>query len=186
MTMPYTFQLPPMIISGSDAIRELPSQAERLNATRVLLFTDPCFVTSGLADQLATALNAEGITVSVFSDVQPDPTDRNVADGLAALRESRADLVVALGAGMSDPIPLSCISLDAKHLATAWREPDNRAAREAMAADALASGSPQNNPVVPSAADIVMLYRTAWQPKNPRSFALSADNQYRHALRRSR
>jgi alcohol dehydrogenase class IV len=33
---------------------------------------------------------------------------------------------------------------------------------EKMAADALASGSPQNNPVVPDAAEIVELYRAAW------------------------
>ena len=33
---------------------------------------------------------------------------------------------------------------------------------EKMAEDALASGSPQNNPVVPSAQQIVMLYREAW------------------------
>jgi hypothetical protein len=31
-----------------------------------------------------------------------------------------------------------------------------------MAADALASGSPQNNPVVPAAGDIVAVYRAAW------------------------
>jgi alcohol dehydrogenase class IV len=31
-----------------------------------------------------------------------------------------------------------------------------------MADDALASGSPQNNPVVPSAEEIVDLYRSAW------------------------
>jgi alcohol dehydrogenase len=33
---------------------------------------------------------------------------------------------------------------------------------EKMANDALASGSPQNNPVVPTAAQIVELYRVAW------------------------
>lgn len=33
---------------------------------------------------------------------------------------------------------------------------------EKMAADALASGSPQNNPVVPTAAEIIGLYRAAW------------------------
>ena len=31
-----------------------------------------------------------------------------------------------------------------------------------MATDALASGSPQNNPVVPTASDIIALYRQAW------------------------
>ena len=33
---------------------------------------------------------------------------------------------------------------------------------EKMADDALASGSPQNNPVVPSAQEIIELYRQAW------------------------
>jgi len=36
------------------------------------------------------------------------------------------------------------------------------ASLEKMAADALASGSPGNNPVVPTAAEIVALYRSAW------------------------
>src|SRR5581483_6108362 len=33
---------------------------------------------------------------------------------------------------------------------------------EKMAADAMASGSPQNNPRIPTAAEIVKLYREAW------------------------
>ncbi|MBL9208358.1 MAG: iron-containing alcohol dehydrogenase [Opitutaceae bacterium] len=37
-----------------------------------------------------------------------------------------------------------------------------RALLEKMAGDALASGSPQNNPVVPTAGQIVELYRQAW------------------------
>jgi len=37
-----------------------------------------------------------------------------------------------------------------------------RAVLEKMAADALASGSPQNNPVVPTAEQIAELYRQAW------------------------
>ena len=36
------------------------------------------------------------------------------------------------------------------------------AVKEKMASDALASGSPQNNPVVPTAAEIVALYEQAW------------------------
>jgi alcohol dehydrogenase len=33
---------------------------------------------------------------------------------------------------------------------------------EKMAVDALASGSPQNNPVIPTEAQIAELYRAAW------------------------
>jgi alcohol dehydrogenase class IV len=34
--------------------------------------------------------------------------------------------------------------------------------KEKMAADALASGSPQNNPIVPTAEQIVALYEESW------------------------
>jgi len=47
--------------------------------------------------------------------------------------------------GMTDPIALSCILLTAGHLLTAWREPDNRAAREAMALAACQGGMAFSN-----------------------------------------
>ena len=42
---------------------------------------------------------------------------------------------------MTDPLALSCIALVANNLLTAWREPDNRAAREAMALAAFQGGA---------------------------------------------
>ncbi len=47
--------------------------------------------------------------------------------------------------GMTDPIALSCIALTGAHLLTAWREPDNRAAREAMALAACQGGMAFSN-----------------------------------------
>jgi alcohol dehydrogenase class IV len=46
---------------------------------------------------------------------------------------------------MTDPIALSCIALTAGSLLTAWREPDNRAAREAMAMAACQGGMAFSN-----------------------------------------
>jgi alcohol dehydrogenase class IV len=43
--------------------------------------------------------------------------------------------------GMTDPLALSCIALVANNLLQAWREPDNRAAREAMALAAFQGGA---------------------------------------------
>jgi alcohol dehydrogenase len=39
------------------------------------------------------------LAVAVFDDVQPDPTDANVAAGVEALHAHKADLVVAVGGG---------------------------------------------------------------------------------------
>jgi alcohol dehydrogenase class IV len=46
---------------------------------------------------------------------------------------------------MTDPIALSCIRLAAQYLITAWGEPDNRAAREAMALAACQGGMAFSN-----------------------------------------
>ncbi len=46
---------------------------------------------------------------------------------------------------MTDPIALSCIALTASNLLTAWREPDNRAAREAMSVAACQGGMTFSN-----------------------------------------
>jgi alcohol dehydrogenase class IV len=86
-------------MTGLGASVDLPFQVQRLHATRVLLVTDPYFARNRLAEQFVQDLAGAGIETTVFSDVQPDPTDLNVADGLHSLRESRAEIVVALGGG---------------------------------------------------------------------------------------
>lgn len=93
------FQMPPTLLFGAGAMEELPAQVKRLQAERVLLVTDPFFAGNGLADRAVRALEQEGIGTTVYSEVQPDPTDLNVTDGLHLLRRSRAELVVALGGG---------------------------------------------------------------------------------------
>ncbi|HEU4325218.1 MAG TPA: iron-containing alcohol dehydrogenase [Roseiflexaceae bacterium] len=97
--MPTAFQVPGTIITGAGASQELPAQVRRLRARRVLLVTDRFFEASGLAGRFAALLEGADIGVQIFADVQPDPTDQNVADGLRAFRESEAEAIVALGGG---------------------------------------------------------------------------------------
>ncbi len=95
------FQVPATIVHGAGSSAELPAQLKRLDATRVMLVTDPYFAQNGLADRFIQALAQDGVETAVYSGIQPDPTDRNVADGLRMLRESRAEIVVAVGGGSS-------------------------------------------------------------------------------------
>ena len=50
----------------------------------MFLVTDPWLVESGLAGAVAAQLTANGLSTTTYSGVQPDPTDVNVLDGLAA------------------------------------------------------------------------------------------------------
>jgi alcohol dehydrogenase class IV len=94
-----TFNIPATIIVGAGASRELPAQARQLGARRALLVTDRFLEQGGTPANFAAMLADAGLETRIFADVQPDPTDLNVADGLRALREHRADLVIAVGGG---------------------------------------------------------------------------------------
>jgi alcohol dehydrogenase class IV len=96
-----TFRLdaPSPILHGAGCRRELPRLVRELGATRVLLVTDPGVIRLGTADEIQTLLEGAGLHVARFSEVQPDPTDENVAAGVAALLAHRADAVVAVGGG---------------------------------------------------------------------------------------
>src|SRR5262245_32399309 len=93
------FNVPSMILVGGGASQQLAAQATRLGGRRALLVTDATMVTSGLAGRCAEQLKAARIPITVFSGVQPDPTDQNVRDGLELLREGTCDLVIGLGGG---------------------------------------------------------------------------------------
>lgn len=65
-----------------------------------VIVTDPFMVSSGTSEMIATKL-AYCKTVSVFSNVEPDPSLDLVAEGVKFLREADADVVIGLGGGSS-------------------------------------------------------------------------------------
>lgn len=93
--------IPSSIHIGGGALCLLGQQARRLGLRRVLIVCDPFMVQSSLAVHAGGLLNREGVSSTVFADVTPDPTDRNVLDGLDHLQRERCDGIVAIGGGSS-------------------------------------------------------------------------------------
>jgi alcohol dehydrogenase class IV len=98
------FNVPGTILCGAGAVNELTGQLSRLGVTRALLVTDGFMIQSGLAGRIENMLRTAGVEVETFAGVQPDPTEQNVATGLARYHASRSDAVVALGGGS----PIDC------------------------------------------------------------------------------
>lgn len=79
--------------------------AELIDACAVAGITNPLLVTDkGLANLPITAaaldsLQAGGLGRAIFADVDPNPTEINLAAGLAAYRDGRHDGVIAFGGG---------------------------------------------------------------------------------------
>ncbi len=93
------FNVPSTILVAGGASQQLAAQATRLGGRRALLVTDATMVASGLAQRCVDQLAAANIPATIFSGVKPDPTDENVRDGLALLRQTNCDLVIGLGGG---------------------------------------------------------------------------------------
>ena len=97
--MEHTFNTPSTILTGAGSRFQLAAELKRLEVSRVLLVTDNYLLNTGVANQFLDQLKSEHLEVTVFSDVQPDPTDLNVAAGVEVLRESGAEALVAIGGG---------------------------------------------------------------------------------------
>ncbi len=89
----------PEFVFGIDARRLVGRYARNLGAGHVLLVSDPGVVAAGWADEAAENLRAEGIKVTLFTGVSPNPRDFQVMAGAAEFRESRCDFIVAVGGG---------------------------------------------------------------------------------------
>ena len=89
------------IIHHPGAIDQLGSLAAEFSVKRALLVSDPGIISVGHTQLGCDSLMAAGIETRVFSDVQENPTTRDVEKGLAVAREFQPQLLVGLGGGSS-------------------------------------------------------------------------------------
>lgn len=90
---------PTRIRFGAGRIAELGEACRAAGITRPLFVTDPGVAPLPVAAQALGAIRGAGLEVAVFSDVQPNPTEDNVAAGLEVMRGGGHDGVVAFGGG---------------------------------------------------------------------------------------
>ncbi len=87
------------VVEGRGAVSQLGALARELGASRVFLVSDPGVVAAGHAARAQTVLEAAGLTVALFDDVQENPSTDTVARGLEAARAFAPDLYIAVGGG---------------------------------------------------------------------------------------
>jgi alcohol dehydrogenase len=93
--------IPPVNLFGSGCSEEVGAQAKLLGGTRALLVTDEYLGRCGMADKIRKILEQAGLHVTVFAGAEPNPTDKNVEDGVAVWKANQCDLLVSLGGGSS-------------------------------------------------------------------------------------
>ncbi len=99
--MPNVMSFPTRIVYGKGSIQELPGELKRAGASRPLLVTDKGILQAGLLRFIAPLLEQAGIRAQVFSEFEPNPTDRDAIRGIEAYRAAKADSVLGVGGGAS-------------------------------------------------------------------------------------
>ena len=66
---------------------------------RAFIVTDSFLYKNGYTNVITDRLNEMGITYTVFSDVQPDPTLANAQAGAKLMKEFEPDVIIAMGGG---------------------------------------------------------------------------------------
>jgi len=97
--MEVTFDTPSRILFGAGTRSRLSEQLHSIPVSRALIVTDERLLDAGTIRSFEDQLKTAGITNTIFSGVQPDPTDQNVAAGLECLHSCRAEAIVAIGGG---------------------------------------------------------------------------------------
>ena len=78
---------------------ELANEIKTRGFNKVLVVTDQTLLDCGVAGKVISVLEEAGIAFDVYADVKPNPTVKNVQDGVNKCREVCADVIVTVGGG---------------------------------------------------------------------------------------
>lgn len=84
---------------GKGAIENIAPELQRRGYKKVFVCTDESLIKFGVAQKVTSLLEKAGLAFEIYSDIKPNPTIKNVQDGVAAFKKANADSIVAIGGG---------------------------------------------------------------------------------------
>lgn len=90
---------PTAIKFGVGRIAELAEHAKSAGLTKPLLVTDKALAALPITAQALDVLEQAGMGRAIFSEVDPNPNEKNMADGIAVYRAGGHDGVICFGGG---------------------------------------------------------------------------------------
>lgn len=93
------FSSPTRILFGIDAHRRIASLLKENGWNRVVVLADPAIAAGGFVAAITESLRQNGIAQTVFSQIEPEPSDATVNAAFALCREAGVRALVAIGGG---------------------------------------------------------------------------------------
>jgi alcohol dehydrogenase len=99
--MVYGFFIPSVTLIGIGASKQIPEKIKALGGSKPLIVTDKGITGCGLTKQITDLLDAAGMKYEVYDETIPNPTDKNVHDGVDVYTKKKCDSLISLGGGSS-------------------------------------------------------------------------------------
>lgn len=93
--------LPTRNVFGEGAVKESGELLKSLKAKKAMIVTDAFLAKTDMAPMLQDILRESDIASVVFSGAEPNPTDKNVEDGVSFYQKHDCDSLISLGGGSS-------------------------------------------------------------------------------------
>ena len=97
--MSYKFFMPAISLMGADCLKDAGDQVGELGFKKALIVTDKVLGQIGIVKKVTDVLDNKSIEYAIYDETKPNPTVKNVNDGLALLKEKECDFVISLGGG---------------------------------------------------------------------------------------
>jgi alcohol dehydrogenase class IV len=94
-----TFISPVKIHFGEGSIQKISDECMALGVKRTIIFADPFLVTSGAIKKVEAILDELNIQYSIYDHIVPEPPVAVGDQAVNAVRDSGAELVIAIGGG---------------------------------------------------------------------------------------
>jgi alcohol dehydrogenase class IV len=99
MTLTGNWNYPTTILFGSGRISELGEACAQAGIEKPLLVTDRGLARLAVTDRVLQIMNRAGLGTASFSDVDPNPRDQNLGNGIRIFLDGGFDGIVAMGGG---------------------------------------------------------------------------------------
>ncbi len=86
---------------GQGAICAITDEVKSRGFKKAFVCSDPDLIKFGVTNKVLDILKDAGLDYEVYSDIKPNPTIQNVQNGVAAIKQSGADYIIAIGGGSS-------------------------------------------------------------------------------------
>ena len=90
---------PAVTLIGPGCVKEIGGDIKDLGLKKALVVTDNVLVKIGVVKKVTDVLDESGVSYVVVDDIQPNPTMKNIHDGLNIYKSENCDFIISIGGG---------------------------------------------------------------------------------------